>query len=150
MTRSWGVVDIDKLKFDVSIIFEDKRKFHKVFENNSKGFTEFNKWLESLKVSNPHICLEAIGIYGQELAYFMHKHAHKISIINPTRIKAYAASESIRNKTDKVDAYVIARFCKAQDPKAWTPPFDNRYELQGLYRCLQALYDDSIHVSNRL
>ncbi len=34
----------------------------------------------------------------------MHKHAHKISIINPTRIKAYVASEGIRNKIDKVDA----------------------------------------------
>lgn len=145
-----GRYRIAKLKFDVILLFEDRRNFHKVFENNHKGFTELVKWLGSLNVPNPHLCLEATGVYGQELAYFMHMQSHKVSVVNPARIKAYAASEGIRNKTDKVDAGVIARFCKAQDPKAWIPPSYNKHELQSLYSCLQALQDDLIRVSNRL
>lgn len=43
MTGAWVGIDIAKLKFDVTIIFEDKGKFHKVFVNNSKGFIEFCK-----------------------------------------------------------------------------------------------------------
>lgn len=71
-------------------------------------------------------------------------------MVNPARIKAYAASEGMRNKTDKIDAYVIARFCKSHDPRAWTPPSANLHELQGLYLCLQSLQDDFTRVNNRL
>jgi transposase len=150
MTRAWVGIDIAKLKFDVAITFEDKRKFHKVFENHSKGFTEFAKWLATFNLKDPHFCLEATGIYGYELAYFLHEKSYRLSVVNPARIKAHAASEGIRNKTDKVDAYVISRFCKAHDPKAWTPPSANLHELQGLYRCLQSLQEDLTRVNNRL
>ncbi len=150
MTRAWVGIDIAKLKFDVAIVFEDKRKFHKIFENNSKGFKEFAKWLATFNIQYPHFCLEATGIYGYELAYFLHEKSYKVSVINPARIKAYAESEGIRNKTDKVDAYVIARFCKSHEPNVWIPPSANRHELQGLYRCLQSLQEDFTRVNNRL
>lgn len=150
MTRVCVGIDIAKLKFDVAIIFEDKRKFHKIFENNATGFTELTKWLGTFKLENSHFCLEATGIYGYELAYFLHAKAYKVSVINPARIKAYTASEGVRNKTDKIDAYVISRFCKSHDPRAWVPPSANLYELQGLYRCLQSLQEDLTRVNNRL
>lgn len=150
MTRTWIRIDIAKLKFDVAIIFEDKRKFHKVFTNNQQGFLEFIKWSENFSLDSPHFCLEATGIYGYELAYFLKTKNYKVSIINPARIKAYAMSEGVRNKTDKIDAYVIARFCKAQDPKEWILPSANLYELQNLYRCLQSLQEDLNRVNNRL
>ncbi|MEI6627885.1 MAG: transposase [Alphaproteobacteria bacterium] len=119
MTRTWVGIDIAKLKFDVAIVFEDKRNFHKVFANNQKGFIEFAKWLATFNLKDPHFCLEATGIYGYELAYFLHAKAYRVSVINPARIKAYAASEGVRNKTDKIDSYVISRFCKSHDPKDW-------------------------------
>lgn len=150
MNRFWIGVDIAKLKFDVSIIFQDKKSLHKVFENNTKGFKEFSEWLTYLEIKNAHICLEATGIYSQAFAYFMHTLQHKVSIVNPARIKAFSTSEGIRNKTDKVDAGIIARFCKAQNPKAWVPPSKNRYELQNLYRCLQNLQEDCQRIANRL
>lgn len=139
MNRFWIEVDIAKLKFDVSIIFQDKKSLHKVFENNTKGFKKFSEWLTYLEIKNAHICLEATGVYSQAFAYFMQTLQHKVSIVNPARIKAFSTSEGIRNKTDKVDAGIIARFCKSQNPKAWAPPSKNRYELQNLYRCLQNL-----------
>ena len=150
MTRTWIGIDIAKLKFDVAIIFEDKRKFHKVFTNNQQGFLDFIKWLENFSLDSPHFCLEATGIYGYELAYFLNTKNYHVSIVNPARIKAYAMSEGIRNKTDKVDSYVIARFCKTQAPMQWVPPSANVYELQSLYRCLQSLQEDLVRVNNRL
>jgi transposase len=150
MARAWVGIDIAKLKFDVAIIFEDKRKFHKIFKNNTEGFTEFAKWLTTFNLKDPHFCLEATGIYGYELAYFLHEKAYRISVINPARIKAYAQSEGVRNKTDKIDAGVIARFCKSHEPKAWSPPSANLHELRSLYRCLQSLQEDITRVKNRL
>ena len=104
MTRAWVGIDISKLKFDVAIIFKDKCKCHKVFTNNPKVFTKVVKWLSTLNLKDPHFCLEATGIYGYELAYFLHEKVYKVSIINPACIKVYTESEGVRNKTDKIDA----------------------------------------------
>lgn len=150
MTRTWIGIDIAKLKFDVAIIFEDKRNFHKVFTNNQQGFLEFINWLEIFSLDSPLFCLEATGTYGYELAYFLNTKNYKVSVVNPARVKAYAMGERVSNKTDKVDSYVIARFCKTQDPLKWTPLSANLYELQGLYRCLQSLREDLVRVNNRL
>lgn len=80
----------------------------------------------------------------------MHEQGHKVSVINPARIKAYASSEGCRVKTDKVDSGVIARFCKAQCPPAWTPPSLSEQKLKELYRCRQSLLEDKIRVTNRI
>jgi len=47
---------------------------------------------------------------------------HQVSVVNPARIKAYAHSQLTRNKTDQLDASVIADFCRTQQPALWTPP----------------------------
>jgi hypothetical protein len=36
--------------------------------------------------------------------------------VNPAQIKAFSKSELLRNKTDKSDAAMIARFCIANKP----------------------------------
>jgi transposase len=143
-------IDIAKLKFDAAIIGKEKRKFHKVFENNNTGFKEFIKWITSLKVNDPHICLEATGIYGEEFTYFLYQNGYRVSVVNPARIKFFGASVGIRNKTDKIDAGVIAKFCQAHDPKLWIAPSSNQHELQGFYRCLQSLQEDRLRITNRL
>lgn len=45
----------------------------------------------------------------------------KFSIVNPARIKGFAASELIRTKTDKADSRLIVRFCKAAQPESFRP-----------------------------
>jgi transposase len=47
---------------------------------------------------------------------------HTVSIVNPARIKGFAQSELVRNKTDKIDAGIIARFCPDMKPKSWISP----------------------------
>jgi transposase len=94
--------------------------------------------------------MESTGIYGENLAYYLHESGQKVSIVNPARIKAYTCSESIRNKTDKFDCGVIARFCKSQNPYVWRPASPEERELKEFYRCLQNLKQDHLRISNRL
>lgn len=56
------------------------------------------------------VCLEATGAYSEALALFLTDHAHRVSLVNPARIKAFVQAERLRNKTDAVDAKAIARF----------------------------------------
>src|SRR5580698_3556994 len=61
-------------------------------------------------------------------------HEDRVSVVNPARIKAFAQSELLRTKTDAVDAALIARFWKSQDPEPWIPPPPEIRALQALMR----------------
>jgi transposase len=73
-----------------------------------------------------------------------------VSIINPAAVKAFAQSRLSRTKTDKVDAELIARFCQAQQPPAWTPLSPEVRELQALVRRLESLIEMRVMEENRL
>jgi transposase len=73
----------------------------------------------------------------------------RVSIVNPARIKASGASELARNKTDRLDAALIARFCRAQTPAAWTPPAPHLRELRELVRRCDALKATRVQELNR-
>jgi transposase len=143
-------IDVSKSKIDVTVLLGDKKSRYKIFDNNQKGFKELAEWLTQAGVTEAHVCLEATGSYGEAIALFMYEQCYKVSVINPARIKAYASSEGCRVKTDKVDSGVIARFCKAQSPAAWTPPSPSEQKLKELYRCRQSLLEDKLRVANRI
>ena len=73
-----------------------------------------------------------------------------MSVINPAAIKAFAQSRLSRTKTDRVDAELIARFCQAQAPPAWTPLPAEVRELQALVRRLESLIEMRVAEENRL
>jgi transposase len=66
------------------------------------------------------------------------------------RIKAFAKSEMLRTKTDRIDAALIARFCRTHAPDPWTPPTPEIRALQGLIRRYQSLVQMRTEEQNRL
>ncbi len=58
---------------------------------------------------------------------------------HPARIKAYGESELAHNKTDRLDAAVIARFCRAHLPPAWTLSATHLRELARRCDALKAV-----------
>jgi transposase len=143
-------IDIAKLKFNVCLIQHSGRLKHKVFPNSDAGFEQLLEWLSKQGVERVHACLEATGTYGEALALCLHQAGHKVSVINPAAIKAFAQSRLSRTKTDRVDAELIARFCQAQAPPAWTPPAPEVRELQALVRRLESLVEMRVMEENRL
>ncbi len=104
-------IDISKKDFHVVLMTEDTTTKPKVFKNQPQGFESLQTWLSKQGVRSVHACLEATSTYGEALAEFLYEAGHKVSVVNPSRIKGFAKSELIRTKTDQVDAAVIARFC---------------------------------------
>jgi transposase len=72
-----------------------------------------------------------------------------VSVVNPARIKKYAESQLKRNKTDRLDAEIIADFCRTQQPPPWSPPSGAQRELQTLVRHLADLESDRQRQRNR-
>jgi transposase len=96
--------------------------------------------------------MEATGLYWEGLARFLHKKGATVFVVNARRIKGFAMSEDKRTKTDKVDAGVIARFCRAHlaELKPWSPPAPEVHKLLSLTRQLESLKEDRSRQKVRL
>ena len=94
--------------------------------------------------------MEATGPYSEILATSLVLGGWQVSVVNPARIKGFSQSELARNKTDRADAALLARFCAAMRPSLWTPPPAAWRELRGWVDRLQALKDMHQQESNRM
>ena len=144
-------IDISKAKFDAALLSGERTR-HAAFSNTEAGFGQFLAWLAK-RHADPaapvHVCMEATGNWGLELADFLHGRGVRVSVVNPARIKAYRESELARNKTDRLDAALIARFCRAHAPASWTPPAPHLRELRELVRRCDALKTARVQELNR-
>ena len=127
-------IDVSKERLDVMLLGEEAVGQAAQFANNRAGFNRLHHFLKKRKLKSVHACLEATGRYGDDLAWFLHEAGYLVSVVNPARIKAYGDSRLSRNKTDALDAALIADFCRSQQPDAWTPPTPEQRELQALVR----------------
>jgi len=142
-------IDISKETFDAVLVQEGHSTSFQA-SNNRIGHEKLSKWLKKHARGVVHVCLEATGRYGDELAAFLHQENFTVSVVNPRRIAAYAASQLRRNKTDRLDAAVIADFCRTQNPVPWQPPPPTVRDLQMMTRHLEALLDMRTEERNRL
>jgi transposase len=143
-------IDVAKATVDVVLLLEEQASIHGQFDNNPTGFKQLKRWLDKRGVQTLHACLEATGNFSDALATYLHEAGYTVSVVNPARISAYAKSQLRRNKTDKLDAALIAQFCRTQTPPAWSPPDPAWKELQGLVRHLQDLESTRQSAKNRL
>jgi transposase len=142
-------LDVGKLKIAAALLNNGKKR-DKVFSNDVDGHAAVIAWLKHQGVSKVHACLESTGGYSEALATVLFDAGHIVSIVNPTRIKAFGKTEMVRTKTDKVDAGLIARFCQLHRPDSWSPlPLKVR-EIQALSRRLDGLLDMRTQELNRL
>ena len=103
-------IDIAKAKFQVALLLPDGKLRHKTCPNTSDGFEQLAHWLTRQRVQHVHAGREATGTYGEALAAWLHDAGHRVSIVHPAIIHAYAHAQLARSKTDRLDAELIARF----------------------------------------
>jgi transposase len=145
------VLGIDVGKSEVhAVLLDGDRTARRSFPNSRSGFAQLDGWLRNRKVQRVHACLEATGGFSEALAEHLYDAGHLVSIVNPSRVKAFAGSELLRTKTDAIDAALIARFCRSQRPTPWTPPPLEMRELRALLRRYEALQEMRVQESNRL
>lgn len=143
-------IDVAKKKVDVAL-FDGKQPVGSgTFSNTPSGLKKLNKWLKKKGAAEVWVCLEATGRYGEQLAEYFFKAGHRVSVVNPARIKRYAQSQLRRNKNDRVDAVVIADFCRTQEPPSWQPLTPQKKALQAMSRRLDVLIEERTRETNRL
>jgi transposase len=143
-------IDIGKDTLDVVLLSAIGEQQQAQFENHTAGWKKLHRFLKQRGGKTVEIGMEATGSYYEGVAEFLHQQGYRVSVINPAQIKAYAASRLSRNKTDALDALLIAEFCRAHHPPAWSPPSAAWRELRALVRHLEALQADRLRQQNRL
>ena len=142
-------IDVAKETLDVCLL-RGEMPLSGQMPNTRQGFNQLHHWLKKRGATAVHVCLEATGIYGIDVAQFLHDKGYHVSVVNPARIKGFAQSQMQRSKTDRLDALLIARFGQALRPEAWTPPEPAWYELRALLRHLDDLLQTRQQQANRL
>lgn len=142
-------IDVSKERLD-GCLLKDDQTLTGQGENSPAGFNQLQRWLKKRKATSAQVCLEATGIYSLGVAQFFHQQGYQVSVVNPRRIQGFAHSQMRRSKTDRIDAAVIAAFCRALQPEAWQPPAPAWFELRALVRQLDDLQQVRQQQVNRL
>ena len=152
MSRFWVGIDVAKRKLDVALLDEAGKVKSKVLANDPAGFAALMTWLRErgAEAASTHVCLESTGVYSDGCATALADAGWKVSVVNPALPKDFGKSELKRNKTDAIDAGLLARYCSKMEPPAWQPaPLEYR-KLRALVERRQALQDMHQQEANRL
>ena len=74
------------------------------FVNNPNGFESFVSWMNSYGVdaSNSILCMEATGVYGESLCYWLAAKDYRVVVEHPMKVKKAFLTKG--HKTDEVDS----------------------------------------------
>jgi transposase len=143
-------IDVAKAKLDVALKQLAGKWRTKVVANTPAGFEELRSWLAKHGVERARVCMEATGVYWEQVAQDLADHGFAVSVVNPAQIKAFGAASGVRTKTDVVDAKVIAEFCVRHTPPSWQPPSRSVRRLRALVGRREALVELRTQETNRL
>jgi transposase len=120
----------------------------RTFANSAEGHAALVNVLRKGKVAR--VCLEATGQYHLDLSLALDAAGLELMVLNPRVAKRFAESLSQRNKTDALDASVLAEFAQRMPFVAWQRPDANALAVRACARRLQALTSGRTQCKNQL
>ena len=149
-------IDVSKNKLDVLWLrqVQPQKVKTRVFPNHPSSLGEVGQWLSRQTGEAPeslHVVMEATSIYHEHLAYALHAAGIRVYVANPARVKEFARSEGVLNKTDKHDALVLALYVREKHSRLteWQPEANEIRQLRALLARLEALETDRQRELNR-
>lgn len=116
------------------------------FTNDADGHREVRKWLGR----DARVCIEATGVYHQQLASSLGAGGVEVMVVNPRVAKDFGKALSNRSKTDKVDAATLLEYVRRMEFTPWKAPGPAVQELRELGRRLSELVHANVEEKNRL
>jgi transposase len=145
-------IDLAKATFDFCLLSSSGRCLGRgQCHNDALGIERFLAQLRSCgwKLSQIHFGLEATGVYGKALMAALHQGGLALSVLNPAQVKYFAFSVLRRTKNDRVDAQIIARFCRERKPLATRPLRPSEEQLKVLVHERESRVGEQTRERNR-
>ncbi len=130
-------VDVSKAKLDVCI--EPGHRFAS-FNNVTAGIAELAAFCREHAVTL--VVMEASGGYERRAFVELWEKCISCALTNPRNVRRYAEAMGILEKTDRIDASVIARFAHAKNLVPTPLPSQAQQRLKALVTRLRQVTDD--------
>ena len=141
-------INISKDSLDTCLLSEEGKKESKSFKYNKIGLTELSNYINKHNVIIS--VMEATGGYEQKVIKYFDENNIPYYVAMPERIRNFAEGIDIMAKTDKLDAFVIAKFAQLKKPVPRTPLSKEEEQLKTLATRRNELVDMRTVEKNRL
>lgn len=135
---------IDVAKDSLALDFQGRTY---TLANDAKGHSRLLRILGAAR--NVHVILEATGGYEQPSVRVLHNAAIALSVLEPSRVRAFARAKGLRAKTDPIDAAVLRLFGEALAPRPTAAPTAGQQQLAGMVTRRRQLIELATSESNR-
>ena len=130
-------VDVSKTRLDACI---DPAGAFASFDNNAAGIAKLAAFCRQHAVTL--VVMEASGGYERRAFLELWQSGLGCALINPRSVRRFAEAMGILEKTDRIDAGVIARFATAKDLAPTPLPSPAQQRLKALVARLRQVTDD--------
>lgn len=137
MTQTICGVDVSKSRLDA---FVAAGSVAASFDNDAAGIAALSGFCRMHGVEL--VVMEATGGYERQAFLLLWESGMAAALVNPLCVRRYAQAMGILEKTDRLDARVIARFALAREVKPSPPPSLAQQRLKALVARLRQVTDD--------
>lgn len=122
------------------------------FKNTENGYQELLSWTTKHNPEKQPVLLvmEVTGVYHENLTHYLYDQQQLVCVVLANKMKGYFKSLSIKTKTDKVDARIIAAYGLERPPVLWEPMTAAYKVLRDYCRELLALKKDRQRAKSQL
>ena len=147
-------IDVGAKQLEVAVIGNGKMGKVKTFSNTTEGHNALVKYLNPKK-RKLKVCLEATGTYHLDIAVLLDKTEYiEVMVMNPKAVKNFASALLQRNKTDAIDAQLLADVASMLDFKnkfkSWQAPDEQALIIRASARRLNELTAQKARAKNQL
>jgi transposase len=130
-------VDISKASLDACI---EPGSIRGSFKNDAAGVEALAAFCAQHQVGL--VAMEATGGYERRAFLLLSERGLPCAVTNARQVRLFAESMSVLEKTDRIDAYIIARFARAKDLRPTPLPNAAQLRLKALVARLRQVTDD--------
>jgi transposase len=130
-------VDISKARLDACI---EPGSIRGSFANDAAGIGGLEAFCRQHQVEL--VAMEATGGYERRAFLLLWGQGLPCTVTNARQVRLYAEAMGVLEKTDAIDAHIIARFAQAKNLKPTPLPSSSQQRLKALVARLRQLTDD--------
>jgi transposase len=130
-------VDISKARLDACI---EPGSIRGSFANDPAGIAGLAAFCRQHRVEL--VAMEATGGYERRAFWLLWEQGLPCTVTNARQVRLYAEAMGVLEKTDTIDAHIIARFAQAKNLKPTPLPSSSQKRLKALVARLRQLTDD--------
>ncbi len=154
----WVGVDVGKAEFSAAVAPSDEsvRAVRTLpvntFAFTTAGLSEFVSWVKRQRGDGAvaGVCIESTGRLGWRWMKALKQTSWPVAMVNPSYTKAFGESLGVRDKTDELDARVLAVYGAVMSPEPTTMRSPRMVDLRESNRLFSSLSRDKQSYDKRL